>query len=80
MTFGKIYQIIINNKITKQKKMDYKKIIGLTIEEARESLKDHTVRIVKEDGKSLFVKFDARANRVNVAVVDDKITEIVNIG
>lgn len=60
--------------------MNYKKIIGLTIEEAREFLKGHTVRVVKKDGKSLFIKLDARRNRVNVAVVDDKITEIVNIG
>lgn len=50
------------------------KVVGLSVQEAADLLKT-TVRPVKIDGKHLGVTMDYRPTRLNVVVVDGKITE-----
>lgn len=58
-------------------------IIGMTVEEAREFLKDtpyKAVRVVAINGEHLGVTMDYRLDRLNVTVVNDKIIIIDRIG
>lgn len=57
-------------------------LIGLTLKQATEYATplEVIVRPVKKDGYSLTTVMDYRPNRVNVAIMDDKIVRVVNIG
>lgn len=55
-----------------------KQIIGLTVAEARKYYKN--IRIVEENGARLVVTRDYRLNRLNVAVRDGKIVEVLGMG
>ena len=59
---------------------DFNQIIGMTVEEAKRSLTGMTVRETVKDGTHLNVTMDLRGNRLNVATIDGKITEIIKIG
>lgn len=53
-------------------------IIGKNIND--ESLKDLNLRVIEEDGKSYETTLDFIHNRINVAVVNGIITEVINFG
>ena len=57
-------------------------IVEMGRDEAREYLKTQkmTMRVMQEDGKSLFGTADIKSNRVNVAVANNKVTAILSIG
>ena len=58
------------------------KIIGLNIDDAEFIAADSgfIVRKVKEDGKGLFIKDDYRVRRINVEVINGKVTNVQGIG
>ena len=66
----------------------FNQVIGMTIEGAKQfvesiSYSDNThyiMRIVKEDGISRSIKLDFRFYRLNVEVIDGKISKIDSIG
>lgn len=57
-------------------------LTGLTVDEATRVAEQSgwSVRVVREDGVDLAVTMDFRENRMNVAVVDGLVTELVSIG
>lgn len=57
-------------------------IVGMPIAEAEAVAEDDgcSVRVVERDGEGLASTLDFRSDRVNVAVEDGSVTEIVDIG
>ena len=57
-------------------------LVGLTEDEATEAAEalDWEIRVTNIDGEDQAVTMDLRPNRVNVAVVDGEVTEVLNIG
>ncbi len=53
-------------------------LIGLSIEDA--ALADHTIRVMKRDGKPCAGTMDVKPNRINVTVENGIITEIRGLG
>lgn len=53
-------------------------LIGLTLESAREILKDKKYRIVRIDGKGMMVTCDYRPERLNLEIENNIITKIHN--
>lgn len=56
-------------------------IVGKTTQEANDILKDSKlfIRIREENGIPSFVTMEERGDRVDVKVVDDRITEVIGI-
>jgi hypothetical protein len=56
-------------------------LVGLVLKEAEKVAEQQgfTVRVVREDGEDLAVTDDFRQDRVNVAVVDGVVTEVVGV-
>jgi hypothetical protein len=61
---------------------DFEDLVGLTVEAAEENLstKGFVLRVTEEDGRSGAITMDIRDDRLNVAVVDGKISQIFGIG
>lgn len=57
-------------------------IVGKKLEDAQEfaKTKSLTIRVVQKDGKHLIITSDYRSNRVNVAIFNNKIANIVSVG
>jgi hypothetical protein len=57
-------------------------LVGLSPEEAAAVVRERgwVLRVVREDGADLVVTEDFRENRLNVAVVDGLVTDLVNVG
>ena len=64
--------------MTEQKEFDQNQLIGLTIEEAIEIYPN--IRVVKINGNPLVCTMDYRIDRLNVEVVDRKISIIQGFG
>ena len=60
----------------------YKYLIGMVYKTAEKELKREgmKLRMVVLEEEPLFVTAEYNSKRINVAVVDDKIIEIINIG
>jgi hypothetical protein len=62
--------------------VDNNQLIGKTLEEGKayaESI-GCTLRVTKKDGEGMMVTMDFRPNRINVAIVNNIITEVLNMG
>jgi type IV pilus biogenesis protein CpaD/CtpE len=61
---------------------DANELVGMTPAAAEQKAQSHgcTVRTTKQDGKELPATLDHRPDRINVAVEDGKIVEVVSIG
>jgi hypothetical protein len=57
-------------------------LVGLSPEEAAAVVRERgwVLRVVRADGEDLVVTEDFRENRMNVAVVDGLVTDLVNVG
>lgn len=57
-------------------------LVGLSVEGAKGELakQDHTLRVVREDGRNLPHADDARVNRVNVEVESGVVIAVKSIG
>lgn len=57
-------------------------LIGLTLEEALASAKanNHTIRVLHENGEHLFGTCDWCPERINIAIDDNVVTAILNLG
>ncbi len=66
----------------KEQIQDLNDIIGKKLEDAQEfaKTKSLTIRVVQKDGKHLIITSDYRSNRVNVAIFNNKIANIVSVG
>lgn len=64
--------------MTQQTEFNQNQLIGLTIEEAREIYEN--IRIVKINGNPLVCTMDYNTKRLNVEVVDRKISKIQGFG
>jgi hypothetical protein len=58
----------------------YEELIGKTVEEAKAEHPAMRIRVMKLDGKGQIGTADYRTDRINVAVEDGIITEVLNIG
>src|SRR5213080_2551111 len=60
---------------------DANELVGMTPAAAEEKAKGHgcTVRVTRQDGKDLPATLDHRPDRVNVAVENGKVTEVINV-
>ncbi len=61
---------------------EFKHLIGMTTEDASAALKKDNmkIRIMRRDGEGGVGTCDYIPERVNVAIVDGKVTEIINLG
>ena len=51
-------------------------LVGLTLESAREELKDKDYRVVKIDGVGMMITCDFRSDRVNLEVENNIIVRV----
>ena len=53
-------------------------LVGKSLEEARAwaSPNNLSLRVVRQDGKSVIITMDLRGDRVNVAIVKNMVTEV----
>lgn len=77
-SFKKSFDEYYINEIEKEKNFVLEKVIGLTIEEAREYWDD--IRIVMRDNESYIGTCDLDFMRLNVSIVNDKIISVQGFG
>lgn len=65
-----------------ERRLDARELVGLSEAEARERAAGYgcTVRVGRRNGESLFGTRDLRPDRIDVAVEDERVTEILGIG
>ena len=59
---------------------EFQNLIGLTIEDASKIYTNGKIRVTKNNGQNTRITMDSIPTRLNVAVVDGKISEILRFG
>lgn len=55
-------------------------ILGLTLHEAKKEYPEHTIRVIKKDGKHKCASCDFQIKRIDVSINNGKIDEVVYVG
>ena len=61
---------------------EFSHIAGKSVKDAEASLKKqgYSMRVTKEDGEDLLLNRDMCTSRVNVEVIDGKVTQVSHVG